>query len=246
MRPAPALLLFLFLGFFSFPTSAQVTTLQVTDASAPDSPIHISGSLIVAESIETSPRCAVVHAQRCALTSTQYDVTLRNISDQPIVAYVANVNGQTSEGHYLGRGYHAERIFGSLFAPGTGETWPNSGGVEITPQTAEVQPTNPSAAGQVLFVQFADGTTFGDRKAGEGLLLNRQQLLERLVQLDAIYTRQGEQAFDKAARQPNAGGMLGIAQFEKEDGPVATIARIRHMLATAEQRLAAMNAQAAR
>jgi len=246
MRPAPALLLFLLLGCFGFPTAAQVTTLQVTDASAPGSPIRISGSLIVAESIESSPRCAVVRAQRCALTSMQYAITLRNISNKPIVAYIANVNGQTSNGHYVGTGYHAERIFGSLFAPGTGETWPNSRGVEITPQAAEVQPANPSAAGQVLFVQFADGTIFGDRKAGEDLLLIRQQSLESLAQLDAIYTRQGEQAFDKAARQPNAGGMMGIAQFEKEDGPAATIARIRHMLAAAKERLAAMTAQPGR
>lgn len=41
-------------------------------------------------------------------------------------------------------------------------------------------------------------------------------------------------------------GMLEIAQFEKEDGPAATIARIRRMLPTAKQRLAAMSAQATR
>ena len=48
---------------------------------------------------------------------------------------------------------------------------------------------------------------------------------------------------EKAARQPNAGAMMGIAQFDKEDGPAATIARIRRMLATAKERLAAMTAQ---
>ena len=247
MRPAPALLLFLFLGCFGSLTAAQVAALQVTDASAPDSPIHISGSLIVARSAETSPRCELVHAPRCTVTSTQRDITLRNVSGRAIVAFVVEIGGRSWNGDfYSNRTWQSENIFGALFTPGASEPWRDAGGIEITPLGPGDEPFAPASEARVVFAQFDDGTMFGNQKAGEKLLLMRQQSLESLAQLDAIYTRQGEQAFEKAARQPNAGAMMGIAQFDKEDGPAATIARIRRMLATAKERLAAMTAQPGR
>lgn len=247
MRPAPGLLLFTLLGCISLPLAAQVKTLQVTDVSVPSSPIRVSGSLIVAQSIEASPRCVSVHSERCAVVSTQNDISVRNVGAIPILAFTVEMGAHLSDGNsYPSRIMQSEKIFGALLPPGASEPLHVFGGLEITPLGPGDEPFAPASEARVVFVQFADGSTFGDQKAGEKLLLMRQQSLEALAQLDAIYARQGEQAFDKAARQPNAGGMLGIAQFEKEDGPAATIARIRRMLATAKQRLAAMNAQAAR
>lgn len=247
MRPAPSLLLFALLGSLSLPLAAQVKTLQVTDLSAPGSPIHISGSLIVAQSIETSPRCASVHSQRCAVTSAQADVTLRNVGDKPILAFKVEMGTHLSEADsYSSRVVQSEKIFGPLLAPGATEPLHVFNGVEITALGPDDQPFAPATEARVVFVQFADGSIFGDQKAGENLLLMRQESLESLAQLEVIYTKQGEQAFVQAAKQPGAGGMLGIAQFEEQDGPAATIARIRRMLTTAKERLAAMSAQPGR
>jgi hypothetical protein len=247
MRPAPTLLCLALMGCIGLPAAAQVVTLQVTDTSAPGSPIHISGSVIVAESIETSARCAVVHASRCSIGSTQKEIKMRNVGNRPIVGYVASLRIRTPNGNFKGGNYESERIFSRLFVPGETESWPpENGGTEIRSQSADLKPTTSEASAQVVFVQFGDGTIFGDVKSGENLLRTRQQALESLAQLDAIYTEQGEQAFIQAAQQPGAGGMLGIAQFEEQDGPAATIARIRRMLATAKERLAAMSAQPSR
>ena len=247
MRPAPSLRLVAFLGSISLLLAAQVKTLQVTDVSAPGSPIHISGSLIVAQSIETSPRCASVHSQRCAVTSAQADVTLRNVGDKPILAFKVEMGAHLSDANsYPSRVMQSEKIFGPLLAPGATEPLHVFNGVEITALGPDAQPFAPATEARAVFIQFADGSIFGDQKAGEDLLLMRQESLESLAHLEAIYTREGEKAFDKAARQPRAGGMLGIAQFEEQDGPAATIARIRRILATAKQRLAAMSAQPGR
>lgn len=246
MRPAPTLLCLVLMGCLNLLAAAQVVTLQVTDVSANGSPIHISGSVIVAESIESSARCQVVRASRCSVTSLQKNITMRNIGSRPIVAYVASLRGRTPNGNFEGANYESDETFGALFVPGQTESWPSGGGTEVRPQPADLKPTTPAAEARIVFVQFADGTTFGDAKAGEPLLLLRQQSLESLAQLDALYVTQGEQAFIQAAQQPGAGGMMGIAQMEKQDGPVATISHIRRMLATAKERLAAMSAQPGR
>src|SRR5512146_86474 len=141
MWPAPSLLLFALLGSISLPLAAQVKTLQVTDLSAPGSPIHISGSLIVAQSIETSPRCASVHSQRCAVTSAQADVTLRNAGDKPILAFRVEMGAHLSDANsYPSRVMQSEKIFGPLLAPGSTEPLHVSNGVEITPLGSDDQP----------------------------------------------------------------------------------------------------------
>lgn len=244
MRPAPALLCFAFLACLSFPLTAQVKTLQVTDISAPDSPIRISGSLIVAQSIEASPRCTSINSQRCTATSTQYDVSLGNTSDKGIVAFIVEMGSSSEDGNfYPSRTMLSEKLFGPLLGAGGSEPLHVPGGTGITSLGPDGQPFPPATEARVVFVQFADGSTFGDQKAGEHLLLTRQESLESLARLDAMYTRQGEKAFDQAARQPGAGGMVDVAHFEEQDGPVATIARVRRVLATAKQRLAAMTVQ---
>lgn len=246
MRPAPTLLCLVLMGGLSLPAAGQVVTLQVTDVSANGSPIHISGSVIVAESIESSVRCQVIRASRCSVASLQKNITMRNTGSRPIVAYVASLRVRTPNGNFEGGNYESDDTFGALFMPGQSESWPSGSGTEIRPQPADLKPATPAAEAQVLFVQFDDGTAFGDRKAGDNLLFRRQQSLESLAQLDAIYTKQGEQAFIQAVEQPGAGGMLGIAEMEKQDGSVATISHIRRMLATAKERLAAMSVELGR
>ncbi len=247
MRPALALLFLSLLGCTSLSLVAQVVKLQVSDTSAPGSPISASGTVIVAESIESSPRCQEVSAARCSVVSEQYDITLRNVSDKPVVAFVSDFKGRTPNGSSFGVGYEAEMIFGGpLLAPGETAPGPRSGGVEIRPQTAEVRPTTSQAEFRILFVQFADGTTFGDAEAGEHLLLARQKSLEAMARLDGIFSRQGEQAFAQALQQTREDELGIFRQIEKEQGPAKTVGRMRRALSTAEQRLAAMTAQPGR
>lgn len=247
MRPAPALLFFVFLTCFSFPVAAQVKTLQVRDISSPDSPIHVSGSLVVAQSIETSPRCTSINSQRCTATSTQYDVSLRNASDKAIVAFIVEIGSNSGDGHfYSHQTMISEKLFGPLLGAGGSEPLHVSSRVEITPLGPDDQAFAPASEARAVFVQFADGSIFGDQREGARLLLMRQESLESLARLDAIYTREGERAFDRAARQPGAGGMVAVDYFEEQDGPAATVARVRRVLATAKERLAAMTVQPGR
>lgn len=244
MRPAPALLFLAVVTCLTIPLPAQVKTLQVKDISAPDSPIRISGSLLVAQSVEASPRCRSINSQRCAATSTQYEVRLRNASDKSIVAFIVEMGSSSEDGNfYPGGTMLSEKLFGPLLGAGGSEPLHVPGGTGITSLGPDGQPFPPATEARVVFAQFADGSTFGGQKAGEHLLLTRQQSLESLARLEAIYAGQGEKAFDRAARQPGAGGMVDVAYFEEQEGPAATIARIHRMLQTAKERLAAMTAQ---
>lgn len=247
MRPALSLLFLSLLGCASLSLVAQVVKLQLSDTSASGSPISASGTVIVAESIESSPRCQAVSAARCSVVSEQNDITLRNVSDKPVVAFVSDFKGRTPSGNSFGMGYEAEMIFGGpLLAPDETAPGPGSGGVEIRPETAEVKPTTPQAEFRILFVQFADGTTFGDPEAGEHLLLARQKSLEAMARLDGIFSRHGEQAFVQALQQTREGELSIFRQIEKQWGPAESVSRMRRALSTAEQRLAAMTAQAGR
>lgn len=246
MRPAPILLLLVCWGSLGLPSAAQVVNLQVTDTSAPDSPIRISGSVIVAASIGTSPLCLSIHLTRCTINSEQLDIVFANVSDQPIIAFIASLEVYAPNLNGGGDEYRSDHIFGNPLEPAESEPWRDGARTRVSPARDDIQPTSPKAEEHVVFVQFADGATFGDKSAAESLLRDRQESLESLAHLQEIYARQGQEAFSKALQESGAGGMLGIAQMEKQAGPAQTFARIGRILANAKQHMAAMSSQPVR
>jgi len=66
----------------------------------------------------------------------------------------------------------------------------------------------------VLFVQFEDGSTWGDDQAGKGMLAERPQKLAYLKRLVETYYESGGRCFRRSARRTGAnvsrvhGGLL--------------------------------------
>ena len=102
----------------------------------------------------------------------------------------------------------------------------------------------PAASSQVIFAQFADGTTCGDAHDGrvESLMETRADLILALKKWDDA-AKLGESNFLKALaeeqldRTGNAEAILNdIRNIQKKDGTAAAIERIRNMLDVAASR----------
>ena len=95
-----------------------------------------------------------------------------------------------------------------------------------------------SVEGAVLFVQFDDGTTWGDPAAGRELLAARPQKLAFLKNLVETYYEKGEAAFATLLKEPKlrspeftvAGCLKADAEYEK----IATIDLAKKRLAAAQ------------
>ena len=96
-----------------------------------------------------------------------------------------------------------------------------------------------SVEGAVLFIQFDDGTTWGDPEAGRGLLAQRPQKLAFLQKLVNTYYESGEGAFDAVLndgtlRLPEemlAACLKSDAKYEK----IATTELAKKRLAAAQE-----------
>jgi len=101
-----------------------------------------------------------------------------------------------------------------------------------------------AASSQVIFVQFADGTTCGDAHDGhvETLMDARADLFQALKKWDDA-AKIGEGSFLKALgeKQTDRTGhaektFSEIRDMQKEEGTAAAIERVRHMLDVAASR----------
>ena len=130
-------------------------------------------------------------------------------------------------------------------APGQTSTYKHDdNGKFITPVPKGAVKVAPAASSQVIFVQFADGTTCGDAHDGrvESLMDTRADLLLALKKWNDA-AKIGEDKFLKALdekatdRTGNAEGILNdIRDMQKEEGTAAAIERIRSMLYVAASR----------
>jgi hypothetical protein len=93
--------------------------------------------------------------------------------------------------------------------------------------------------GAVLFVQFDDGTTWGDPSAGKELLAARPQKLAFLKNLVETYDESGQDTFAALLNEPKFGSpehtvaacLKGDAEHEK----TATIDLAKKRLAAAQE-----------
>lgn len=93
--------------------------------------------------------------------------------------------------------------------------------------------------GAVLFVQFDDGTTWGDVGAAKRLLDSRPQRLAFLKRLVDTYYEGGEAAFDAALREPKRGSPEFITaaclRSDAEQDKISTIELVRQRFADAQR-----------
>jgi hypothetical protein len=224
----------------------EVITVPLTDRSGAGSPFQASGRLLLREA---------VHGNQLEWSWGE-NVAVKNVSSKPILLFVVTL---TEVGrHPAPAGRHS--------APGNGPTYeleddrffsenliqPNE---SLTLRDSEpgapnvgccinplAEKTDPTAEYYLRFVQFADGSTFGDPAEARDALAWRETILRGLRELNQSYAEHGEQGF--AAKLKERSAFSETAPFKQilrkysEGGVQAALDKARQMLATAEQHAA--------
>jgi hypothetical protein len=218
--------------------AAQTTVVDVKDESTVKCPVRMSGTIELTDS----------EAEGELRTSYASHVSATNLSNVPIVALVTFIIIGNSLGPLVGENHQLDAFFDhdKEIAPGqtSAHKHVDNNGVFIEPFRKGAVKIAPAASGQVIFVQFADGSTCGDPNDGRvtSLMDARVDLLLALKRIDKA-AKTGEDKFlkaldDKATdRTGNAEGILvNIRDMQKEKGSTAAIEYIRSMLDVAASR----------
>lgn len=221
--------LFLFLLPQAFPMQQEPIDVPFENAEIVGNPIEVSGKITVQETVAGNEVSSL----------WVENVVARNVSNKAILLLVGILDavGPRSNGGY-------ELIIDRFFSeraiqPAQTTPLPYGNGQEgeccINP-VGEAR--EPKASFHVEFVQFVDGSTFGDPATAKNPLASRRSTFHLLHELERTYSEQGEQKFiaglDKAS---NASGTVRLIQRTQEHkGTVAAISQIHKILALADER----------
>lgn len=209
----------------------------ISDLSAPDSPLSVSGQVLFHEVFSKD------------VSAVQYDIDgeIRNISLKPVIAfdvsvsmlpeYDGGVKQEFTTDYFFERNVLEPGLEFSMshMTPGN-DTGPYDGGAPVRAARAEAQ---------VLFVQFADGSTFGKSAWGDSLANERAAQIGLLHSLLEAYEIGGASGLSSAIAEglakPNrprgVDVMLGSIKYDvRLQGPEATTQEMRDFLAIAQSR----------
>jgi hypothetical protein len=221
----------------------EVITVPLIDKSGAGRPFEVSGSLLLREA---------VHGNQLEWSWGE-NVAVRNISSKPILLFVVTL---TEVGrHPAPAGRHSapgngptyelgdDRFFSeNLIQPGESLTLRDT-----EPGTPEVaccinplaEKSDPAGEYDLRFVQFADGSTFGDPAEARDLLAWRETILRGLRKLNRSYAEHGEQGFAGKLKEQSpfseSAPFKQILRKYRERGVRAALHKARQILATAEQ-----------
>lgn len=90
--------------------------------------------------------------------------------------------------------------------------------------------------GSVLFVQFVDGSTWGNRKEGETVLVERRNSVDKLQALASLYRDKGEAAFINDLLRPSDLPVILSLQYfcQHTNNKSKVVDRLFRILATVE------------
>jgi hypothetical protein len=224
----------------------EVQAVSLTDKSGTGSPFEVSGTASLRE-VATANELEWSWGER---------VSAKNISGKPIVLFIATL--AEIGRHPATAGHHS--------APGNGPTYqleddrffnekliqphellvlrdtmpgPPESACCINP-LSDLHPA--SAEFRVQFVQFADGSTFGDPVDAEDAFAIRRTIQNGLRELSQSYANHGSAGFVETLKQQSAFSATGIYRqiFSKYSsaGVSEAIHETKEMLATAERHAA--------
>ena len=217
--------------------AAQTTVVDVKDGSVVKCPVRLSGTIKLTD----------WEAGGEERTSFVSHVSATNLSNQPIIAMVTYTSIGNSSGPLVGENHQLDAFFAHDLEIAPGQTSAhehNDSGVFSTPASKETVKTAPAASSQVVFVQFADGSTCGDAKDGrvESLMNTRADLHLALKKIDDAAKIDESKFLEALAeksmdRTGHADGILNhIRDMQKQKGSTAAMAYIRRMLDVAASR----------
>jgi len=224
----------------------ETVTVPLIDKTGAASPFQVSGRLLLQEA---------VHGNQLEWSWGQ-KVAVKNVSGKPVLLFVATI---TEVGRYP-KGQHA--------APGDGPTYvleddrffsenlirPDESLVvrDADPGAPNVaccinplaEKSAPTAEFYLRFVQFDDGTTFGDPSEAQDALSMRETILRGLRELDHSYAEHGEQGFTAKLKEQSpfsATAPFGqIMTKYREGGIRLALDTARQILTNAEKHMEAI------
>jgi len=171
--------------------ASDIVTIE--DKSAAASPLRNSGTAIVTE----QPHDGQFDR------SIQASWVVTNSSTKDIVAVVESLSVEYPSGARGAQVNQYELFFQpSLMKPGDTVPFETSGRNEVGQSPLIVGSSRSTCDVTTLWVQFADGTTFGDAQYAEPLLRGRRASLEAMSRLRDIYQHQGTESFIEELKDP--------------------------------------------
>jgi hypothetical protein len=225
--------------FLCLATSLFGQTVTVFDDS-PRSPVALRGTV----SFATGPiNPLAVDDTACFLTG--YNKSSKGIIASSVELTFVRPSGEPAEAQY-----EMDHFFGTPLVSLPQADYPIASGTADCQTGHEVGveriPQPPEAHARLLFVQYEDGSYWGDAKVGARLMTQRAETLEFLQSLKNAYTTSGLEGLSVAlAIEQKPGTMAwlkvsGLRKIRDASGLSAVADRIDKNLAMAEVRKAAL------
>lgn len=177
----------------SLPALAGDKTIPINDLSSADSPVRSHGSVTVAQ--ETSGDAL--------LTSSSQDWIVKNVSAKDIVALSESLVCVYPDGRKGGRSERYELFFHpQVMKSGEEVAFSEPSSVVERTKRLGIPPVEPRCEANALWVQFSDGSTFGDKAAGDSLLSDRRVTMKGLYVLRDVYLQSSADQFIQMVQTP--------------------------------------------
>lgn len=212
--------------------SGENRVLPMIDKSAPGSPLENTGSVTLTENLNHEDKVVISHSD---------DWTVKNISGKPIVALVETLIIQDNERIIIDNSSQYDAFFHPQLMD-SGQTISFSKELELSARyVLDSAPASPSCQVIVRWVQFADGSTFGDSTFAKELFADRAAILQGLRRLRDAYVNGGSEKFVEQLQErlirPTADAYIGhIRDVQQKHGTEAAIVTLTTHLTIGEER----------
>lgn len=203
----------------------------IIDSSSPGSPLSNVGTAILSEAL-VDTRMTMQHTEKW---------TARNISSKPILASVETLRVHYANGSDAEAGFEDDTYFHPVpVMPGEDIEFASGPPIADTRPLTTHDSRPASCEVIVRWVQFVDGTSFGDAAYAEHLFGLRAVILKELKRLHAVYQGDGLEQFSTQLQQRTnnaADGYVGhLRILQSRTGPQAALDALEMHLDTAESR----------
>jgi hypothetical protein len=208
----------------------KAQTFEVSDLSASDSPISFTGTTKI---LKTGTACVVTAAnnstQSLLAVRATVDVATRYAWDQPVTFQYDGFFKESG----ITPGLDFDVVDEGMYS---GEERQYVNGVLVEPP-----PPNFAchAKVKVLFIQFEDGSTWGDYEEKKDVMARRAKNMATFTHLVEAYDTGGQAAFDAALGEPELKQKAYNMKYEAEYFKITMVELARKRLAAGQKRQAA-------
>lgn len=223
---------------FTLSTWAQLTyTVPVVDKSDLASPLKISGTASFTEFLTANS----------VASAGDFNIKARNVSGKSIILLLAYFDEAGPHGGGTHHVIQVDHFFWGDIAPGESFVFARGRSrkqISALRRDSLEPAAEPKADIRVQYVQFADGSAFGDETAAKDILRLRPVIFDALRRLDKTGNKEEFRALLAQKIQPNGADhfLETFRQTQKVHGTTAARAQVHVGLVVAESRAPALRA----